>query len=156
MTTISAYLDRDHRHCDDLYVVVESDVGLQHWQAASAHFATFWTLFTRHIDKEERILFPRLDHALGNGYGATVVMRAEHAQMRATLKQMAVAIAAQDAGSFFERASHFRQLLRQHNLKEEGVLYPQADFVLARQTEAILASMRNLDHAARQASGRAA
>ncbi|MRX10147.1 hemerythrin domain-containing protein [Pseudoduganella sp. FT25W] len=147
MHKIATYLDQDHRRCDDQYSMAESDVILRNWEAASDHFGTFLSMFYRHLDKEERILFPRLDHALGNGYGPTVVMRAEHRQMRAMLLEMKIAIDRHDCEAFFGQGDMLRILMRQHSLKEEGILYPQADFVLAKQADAVVASMENIDHA---------
>jgi hemerythrin-like domain-containing protein len=147
MYKISAYLDQDHRHCDEQYAVAESDVTLRNWDAARSSFASFLNMFECHLDKEERVLFPRLDHALGNGYGATVVMRGEHRQIRAVQSQMRLAIERRDSEAFFEHAGQLRELMRQHSLKEEGILYPQADFVLAKQADAIIAVMENLYHA---------
>lgn len=144
MQTIATYLDQDHRRCDDQYAMAESDVILRHWDDASSHFGTFLQMFERHLEKEERVLFPRLDHALGNGYGPTVVMRAEHRQMRELLAEMKTAIARRDSDGFFDHADTLRIMMRQHNLKEEGILYPQADFVLAKQADAVIASMDNM------------
>jgi hemerythrin-like domain-containing protein len=145
MQKIASYLDQDHRRCDDQYATAESDVILRHWEQATSHFGVFMNMFERHLEKEERVLFPRLDHALGNGYGPTVVMRAEHRQMRSMLAEMQIAIQQQDCNAFFDQADTLRILMRQHNLKEEGILYPQADFVLAAQADAVIASMDNLD-----------
>lgn len=147
MYKISAYLDQDHRRCDEQYAVAESDVTLRNWDAARRSFATFLDLFECHLAKEERILFPRLDHALGNGYGATVVMRGEHRQIRALQAQMRLAIERRDRDAFFEHASQLRELMRQHSTKEEGILYPRADFVLVKQADAIIAAMEGINHA---------
>ncbi|MBV7537533.1 hemerythrin domain-containing protein [Duganella sp. sic0402] len=145
MQKIATYLDQDHRRCDDQYAMAESDVILRHWADAGSHFGAFLNLFERHLEKEERVLFPRLDQALGNGYGPTVVMRAEHRQMRGMLAEMKTAITQQDSDAFFDQADTLRILMRQHNLKEEGILYPQADFVLAQQADAVVSSMASLD-----------
>ncbi len=147
MQKIATYLDHDHRLCDDQYTLAESEVILRHWGAAGTRFAAFLDMFHRHLDKEERVLFPRLDHALGNGYGPTVVMRAEHRQMRDMLRHMEIAIARRDCAAFLEQADMLRVLMRQHSLKEEGILYPQADFVLAGQADAVIARMETLHHA---------
>jgi len=147
MYKISAYLEQDHRRCDEQYAVAESEVTLRNWDAARRSFATFLDMFECHLDKEERVLFPRLDHALGNGYGATVVMREEHRQIRAMQAQMRRAIEQRDSDAFFEYAGQLRELMRQHSMKEDGILYPQADFVLVKQADAIIAVMENLYHA---------
>lgn len=146
MYKISAYLDQDHRRCDEQYAVAESDVTLRNWDAARRSFDTFLTMFECHLDKEERVLFPRLDHALGNGYGATVVMRGEHRQIRAMQAQMRLAIERRDSDAFFGHAHRLRELMRQHSMKEDSILYPRADFLLAHQADAIIACMENLYH----------
>ncbi|MRW93502.1 hemerythrin domain-containing protein [Duganella sp. FT80W] len=147
MQKIATYLDQDHRRCDEQYTMAESEVILRHWESAGRQFERFLALFNCHLDKEERVLFPRLDHALGNGYGPTTVMRAEHRQLREMLALMRAAIAQRDTAAYFDQADLLRILMRQHNLKEEGILYPQADFVLIKQADAVIASMKNLDHA---------
>lgn len=147
MQKIATYLDQDHRRCDDQYTMAESEIIMRHWDAASSRFSTFLDMFNRHLDKEERVLFPRLDYALGNGYGPTVVMRAEHRQMRELLGLMQEAITERDSATFFDQADMLRILMRQHNLKEESILYPQADRVLAAQADAVVVAMDELDHA---------
>jgi len=146
MYKISTYLDQDHRRCDEQFAVAESDVNLRNWDAALKNFGIFISMFTCHLDKEERVLFPRLDHALGNGYGSSIVMRAEHRQMRSMVSHMQAAIANHDYDAFHELASNMRELARQHHRKEERILHPQADFLLVRQADAIIAIMENLYH----------
>lgn len=146
MYKISTYLDQDHRRCDEQYAVAESDVNLRNWDAARKHFDLFVSMFECHLDKEERVLFPRLDHALGNGYGSSVVMREEHRQMRIMVAQLQSAIARQDYDAFHEQSGNLRALTRQHQLKEERLLHPQADFLLVKQADAIIAVMENLYH----------
>ncbi|MYM33437.1 hemerythrin domain-containing protein [Duganella sp. FT50W] len=145
MQKIASYLDQDHRRCDDQYAVAESDVILRHWDDATSHFSVFLQMFELHLEKEERVLFPRLDHALGNGYGPTTVMRGEHRQMRELLTDMKSAITRQDSDTFFDHADTLRIMMRQHNLKEEGILYPQADHVLAAQADDVVASMEQME-----------
>lgn len=144
MYKISTYLDQDHRRCDEQYAVAESDITLRHWEAARRSFGIFLGMFECHLDKEERVLFPRLDHALGNGYGATLVMRSEHRQMRAMLAQMQRAIEHRNHEAYHDHADELRALMRQHSVKEEGILYPQADHVLAGQADDIIAVMEHL------------
>jgi hemerythrin-like domain-containing protein len=147
MHKIATYLDQDHRRCDDRYALAEAAVAGRDWDAANGHFSSFLQLFARHLDKEERVLFPRLDRAMGNAYGPTAVMRAEHGHMRALLQHMRGAIAQRDCGDFFDQADALRLLMRQHNLKEEAVLYPQADRVLHDEADDIVHGMRLLDEA---------
>ena len=145
MQTIAAYLHQDHLHCDQHYDLAETQASCGDWDGARRHFSDFLALFGRHLDKEERVLFPRLDHALGNAYGPTHVMRAEHRHMRDTLAQMEQALARRSSAEFFDHADTLRILMRQHNLKEEGILYPQADQVLQQQAAAVVDGMKALD-----------
>ncbi|MTV41614.1 hemerythrin domain-containing protein [Duganella radicis] len=146
MYKISTYLDQEHRRCDAQYAMAESDVNLGKWDAARKNFGIFIGMFEGHLDKEERVLFPRLDHALGNGYGPSVVMREEHRQMRIMIVQIEAAIARHDYDAYHEQSSNLRALVRQHHLKEERLLHPQADFLLIKQADAIIAAMENLYH----------
>jgi hemerythrin-like domain-containing protein len=151
MHKIATYLDQDHRRCDDCYALAEAAVAHRDWDAAGIHFTGFLSLFACHLDKEERVLFPRLDRAMGNAYGPTAVMRAEHGHMRGLLEHMRGAIAQRDCGDFFDQADALRVLMRQHNLKEEGVLYPQADRVLHAEADAVVSDMAQLDDARAEA-----
>jgi hemerythrin-like domain-containing protein len=148
MQAIAAYLDQDHRRCDDMYNLAEAKVASRDWHAAAGHFASFLQLFGQHLDKEERVLFPQLDRAIGNACGPTSVMRFEHKHMRSILHDMQEALDLRDHESFFDHADALRMLMRQHNLKEEGILYPMADRALQDQADAVIASMQQLDHLA--------
>jgi iron-sulfur cluster repair protein YtfE (RIC family) len=147
MDTITAYLDQDHRRCDEQYALAVASVAGGDWERAGSDFATFLAMFHLHLEREERVLFPRLDRAMGNAYGPTAVMRAEHGHMRGILEDMRDAIACRDAGEFFDLADALRVLMGQHNLKEESILYPQADRVLQQHAAAIVADMRELGQA---------
>lgn len=64
--------------------------------------------------------------------------------MREIVARMQEAIAEHDAGDFFDQADAMRILMHQHNLKEEGILYPQADRLLHEQVNAVLSAMDEL------------
>jgi hypothetical protein len=57
-------------------------------------------------------------------------MRIEHEQMRALLGEMAAATAAKDANQYLGLSDTLLVLMQQHNMKEEGMLYPMMDQVL--------------------------
>lgn len=145
MNAISLYLEHDHRRCDDQYTMAEAEVARRQWDSARIEFNRFVTLFDRHLDKEERVLFPQLDRMLGNAAGPTSVMRTEHGYLRAIVGRMAQALATRDSNSFFDEADALRMLMRQHNLKEEAVLYPMADRLLHLRADEIKAKMDALD-----------
>jgi hemerythrin-like domain-containing protein len=91
-----------------------------------------------HHGKEEDLLFPLLEKkGLPKFGGPTGVMRAEHEQGRALIKQMAEAAQAyQDrtAGSaarWAEAARSYAALLHTHIDKENNVLFKMADHLLS-------------------------
>jgi hemerythrin-like domain-containing protein len=126
----SALFTEDHHRCDALWAELESageskDRALELWRA-------FDLAMRRHFAMEEEVLFPAIEQATGmHGPGPTMVMRNEHAQMRAMLDQMAEAASAGDIGSLLDHGDTLLMLIQQHNLKEEGILYRLADDALA-------------------------
>lgn len=127
MSTICLYMEREHQSCDEQYMLAESYVVQDDWDRAAREFSQFHMLFELHLRREEQVLFPHLDRASGQAAGPTSVMRAEHGHMRAVVDQMSAAVTAHASDDFFDHADTLRMLMRQHNLKEEGVLYPMAD-----------------------------
>lgn len=157
MNAIAHYLEQDHQHCDDLYLQAETDIAEDRLAEGAAAFQRFMLAFERHLAREEQLLFPALEQHLGSSSGPTVVMRNEHQQMRAILHQMLGALEHRDSDSFFDYADHLRMLMRQHNLKEENVLYPMADRLLAGSSATMLQQWMQADLAAQPlASGVAA
>ena len=88
----------------------------------------------RHLAIEEEILFPAFDSLSGmGGGGPTAMMRMEHQQMRGLLDQIAVAMESGDAQEALDIGDTLLMLIQQHNVKEEGMLYPMAENMLASQ-----------------------
>jgi iron-sulfur cluster repair protein YtfE (RIC family) len=145
MHTIAHYLHQEHVRCDGEYNLAETQASCGDWEGARRHFDAFLVLFENHLAKEERVLFPRMERAVGNAYGPTLVMRSEHGHMREIVARMQEAIAEHEAGDFFDQADAMRILMHQHNLKEEGILYPQADRLLYEQVNAVLSAMDELE-----------
>lgn len=146
MRTIASYLDREHRLCDEQFELAEANVSSGNWEQADRQFSFFLDLFHHHLAKEEQVLFPCLERAVGNAYGPTLVMRSEHNHMRNLLAQMKTALNRRSSAEFYDHSDMLRLLMQQHNLKEERILYPQADQVLERDAEAIIAGMEALQN----------
>lgn len=122
----------DHRDCDALWAELE--------QAPAERQLELWRAFDkalrRHFAMEEEVLFPAIENATGmHGPGPTMVMRMEHGQMRALLDQMEGAAASGDMDSVIDQGDTLLMLIQQHNVKEEGMLYPLADQALEPQWE---------------------
>lgn len=86
-----------------------------------------------HHGKEEGILFPALVSAGLPAQGGPVgVMLDEHVQGRHWIAQMESSLSPQfDPGRFVQAASAYRELLQAHIQKENEVLFPMAERLLA-------------------------
>lgn len=130
MNEIADYLTEDHDHCDTLFAEAENAVAAGDWARAEAGFAAFRHDVLRHFAREETLLFPAFEARTGMIGGPTQVMRDEHDQMRGALEGMAAALADHDARGFLGLSETLLMLMRQHNMKEERILYPMADQAL--------------------------
>jgi hemerythrin-like domain-containing protein len=144
MHDISQYLTADHHHCDDLFADAENAVANDDWRTAKTQFKAFEAATLLHLTREENILFPAFEARTGISHGPTTIMRSEHVEIRETLQAMELAIAEQDADAYLGLAETMLMLLRQHNMKEEQILYPMADQTLADNASAMVREMAAL------------
>jgi hemerythrin-like domain-containing protein len=144
MTTISQYLGDDHNACDDLFAAAENAVAVKDWARARAHFDTFTAGMRRHFSREEDILFPAFEARTGMSGGPTFVMRGEHQQMNHLLAEMRDALERSDSTAYLGLSETLLMLMRQHNVKEENILYPMADQALAGEQVDLVARMEPL------------
>ncbi|MEJ5210382.1 MAG: hemerythrin domain-containing protein [Burkholderiales bacterium] len=142
METIRGYLGADHARCDEAFAQAEAAVAGGDWERAAAHFAGFHAAMARHLAMEEEVLFPAFEAATGNSSGPSRVMRAEHEDMRELLAAMGEALARRDREAYAGAAETLLVLMEQHNLKEEQILYPMCDRLLARESADLLARMQ--------------
>ena len=131
MESFLAYLSTDHQRCDDLFAEAEAAAGRRDWAGAVDKFQAFRAAMLRHLEAEESLLFPAFEARLGHTGGPTRVMCNEHAQMRDLLDSMADSVAARDEAEYQGLAETLLWLMRQHNVKEEQILYPMSDQMLA-------------------------
>jgi hemerythrin-like domain-containing protein len=99
-----------------------------------------------HHGKEEDLLFARMQEAgIPKEGGPIGVMLAEHTVGRGHVRALSEAVASYRAGDpaaaarIAEHARGYAALLTQHIAKEDHVLYPMADRVLAAEVQAALA-----------------
>jgi hemerythrin-like domain-containing protein len=145
MTTVLEFLGNDHRACDDLFAAAETAAAQGRWDDARELFARFDAAMVRHLVMEEEVLFPAFEARTGMRSGPTEVMRMEHAQMRDLLRDMADAVATQDQGRFLGLSETLNMLMQQHNLKEENMLYPMSDQVLAGERDDLVRAMEAVE-----------
>lgn len=140
--TISSYYAVDHDEIDQLLERFRaSKMGDR--PAALVMYREFKTRLERHIGWEEDILFPLFEQLTGMAEnGPTVVMRAEHRQIRSFLDSIGATLQQGDA-SIDADESALLEVLAAHNFKEENILYPMIDRqVSAADREAVFARMR--------------
>ncbi len=120
-------MTQHHRTCDEILADAESPLAEGNW----SEFSTLWQSFTKellhHLAMEEETLFPAFEQATGMTQGPTQVMRAEHAQMRNYIEQMADVINEQQQERAMGLIESLMLLIQQHNMKEEQILYPMCD-----------------------------
>lgn len=142
MTTITDFMSKDHRSCDELLVAVEHAVAKLSWEQARRAFLPFRTSMLQHFAAEESILFQAFERGTGMYRGPTQVMRAEHAQMRQLLAAVESALAEEEADDYAGNAETLLIMMQQHNVKEENVLYPMCDQHLAAQVAVLLPDLQ--------------
>ena len=129
---LAAFFEQDHRDCDARWVDVEELLDTLDVDAARVAWQKFDAGMRRHIAMEEEVLFPALESAARmDGSGPTAMMRMEHQQMRGLLDQIESAMESGEAEQALDIGDTLLMLVQQHNIKEEGMLYPMAENVLA-------------------------
>jgi len=126
-STVTEYLGADHERLDAIVLEVEKLVQSGLVSDGAAAFARFAEGLDRHIRAEEEILFPAFEEATGMTSGPTVVMRAEHAELRRLLPEVSSALGGGDAQAALGALRRLMGLLSEHNMKEESILYPMTD-----------------------------
>lgn len=129
---LTAFFEQDHRDCEARWADVEELLDTEDMDAAGPAWQKFDAGLRRHLAMEEEVLFPAFEAVSGMGdEGSTAVMRIEHQQMRGLLGQIGAAMEAGDAEQAMDAGDALLMLIQQHNIKEEGTLYPMAENMLA-------------------------
>ncbi|MES2017616.1 MAG: hemerythrin domain-containing protein [Pseudomonadota bacterium] len=135
METIGSYLEQDHAHCDALLRQALHS-------ARRTDMAAFQHALERHLLIEERILFTAFENAIGRANSPTLAMRSEHLRIRAVAQRLCDTVAAGDKLTFVKHAEALLLVLHQHSEREEGVLYPMIERVLARSSADLVGAMQ--------------
>ncbi len=143
MSSIKEYLTGDHRRCDELFAIMEDKAATSIEDAKEA-VGEFIKETERHFQLEERIMFPKFEQKTGMVQGPTAVMRHEHSQMRALMKQMQESIEVNNKDRFFGTCETMMILMQQHNMKEEQMLYTIAQQHLSAQSQLIVEMMESM------------
>lgn len=144
MQLISDYMNKDHRHCDAAFARAEDRAAAGDWTGLERDGGTFLREMDRHIEIEEKLLFPAFEETTDMASGPTATMRMEHEHMRGLFEEMRAAIEAKDAEEYRGNAETLLILLQQHNMKEESMMYPMLDQALGEDARSLLAQMESI------------
>lgn len=144
MQLISDYMNKDHRHCDAAFALAGEKAAAGDCTGLARDGATFLRKIERHIEIEEELLFPAFEETTGMTTGPTETMCMEHEQMRGMFAQMRAAIEAKDAKQYLGVAETLLNLLQQHNMKEESMMYPMLDQALGERARGLLIQLESL------------
>ena len=129
---LAAFFEQDHRDCDARWADVEELLDTSDIDAARPAWEKYDSSMRRHLAMEEEVLFPAFEAKSGmGGGGPTAMMTMEHQQMRGLLDQIGEAMEAGDAQEAMDIGDTLLMMAQQHNVKEEGMLYPMAENILA-------------------------
>lgn len=125
--TISGILAIEHRKIDEQFERFGESVAAG--QPAPQFFQEAVASLYRHIEIEERFLLPEIEAA--GLVGPASVMRYEHEEIRRLTADVQVLLGKQAECVIVQSLLHgLLVFLREHNYKEEHVLYPAADRLL--------------------------
>jgi len=144
MNSVRDYLGDDHFRCDDLFALAEQHVADCDWSKARVSHDAFIHAMEHHFAMEESVLFPAFEEASGSDMGPAAVMRHEHGQMRQLFAAMEEALKHQSADDYLGNSETLLILMRQHNAKEEQILYPMSDRMLAPRIPELLKQMDSI------------
>jgi iron-sulfur cluster repair protein YtfE (RIC family) len=123
---VTRCLEVDHDRLDKVLLRAESAAIEGRFPQAYEHFAVFAAGLVRHMDAEEKVLFPALEEIEPRAEGPVSVMCEEHDDFRRWLEVTTSHLAAAHPG-WRDALEKLKQGLAMHNVKEERVLYPMAD-----------------------------
>ena len=144
MKTLLEFMQIHHGQCDQLYADGENSLLDEQMEEGVGQITTFLSEMERHFLMEETVLFPTFEDISGMRQGPTQVMRMEHQQIRNLQARLSDAVTRMDRDEILEVGETLLILMQQHNMKEEGILYPMVDQHLAPYREELMDRMNNV------------
>ncbi len=139
---LAGFFTQDHRDCDASWAQLEEQLEDADEATAQALWQAFDSSMRRHFAMEEDVLFPAFESRSGmGGGGPTAMMRMEHQQMLGLLDQMGAAMASGQTDEVLDLGDTLLMVIQQHNVKEEGMLYPMAENMLAGEWASLAAQL---------------
>ncbi len=136
---VAEALGWDHDRLEDLEKKAFEERGAGRFAEAAAVYGAFARGLRRHIGFEEDLLFPEFERRAGipAEAGPTAVMRAEHRTIEGLIGEIERGIG--DPATDVEGARRsLHQVLGDHNMKEERILYPGTDRLMTEDERDVL------------------
>jgi len=127
MNSIKQLMSEDHHHCDELLIEAENMALKINWSEAEAALNNFINTTLNHFKHEENTLFPAFENATGMSSGPTEMMRHEHEQIRQLIRELKQSLEDRNKDAYLSASETLLIFIRQHNMKEEQVLYPMIE-----------------------------
>lgn len=128
---VTEYLSWDHDRLDATLATGLAAAAGGDWEQANACVQAFRLGLLRHIDIEEKMLFPAFEERTGMRHGGpTQVMRMEHEGIQECVAGIVSSAERHDADELMRWHANLLGVLVEHNMKEEQILYPGIDRVL--------------------------
>ena len=75
MSTISSFLTKDHRACDEEFANLENAVASDNWEESAIKLNKFITDLLHHFDMEEKVMFPTFEEVTGMTQGPKYLLK---------------------------------------------------------------------------------
>lgn len=138
--TLEAALEQEHREVDA--GLEEFADGLAKGEARTVPLAAAIAALRRHIYLEEELLFPPLQKT--GLVAAIFAMLREHGEIWKSMDKLEAQVSAGgDDASKLEASKMLAEQIEAHNVKEERIVYPQADSLTPEAREALAAFMKS-------------
>lgn len=127
MNNVFTHFSHDHERLDKIFEQFKASINSESLDEAKLLWGDFNQGLRAHISWEEDHLFPLFEQHTGAvDTGPTAVMRREHAAIEVLLSVLKENLDKRDV-DLLGRCHELEALLKQHNIKEERVLYPAID-----------------------------
>jgi iron-sulfur cluster repair protein YtfE (RIC family) len=134
--SIARLMTSDHQRCDHLLAACEQTASSGDWTGLEQQTTAFSNALLGRFDMEKHVLFPELVAVGPRASGPTGMATLEHEQMRALVQELDAAAASLGI------LETLHMIIRQHNAKEHGILYPMAEEGPGSQSREILNRLR--------------
>lgn len=128
--SITQIMSQHHGECDEIFFNLESSFEAKDWDSIQKAVPHFVLEMKKHFSIEEDILFPAYEQAGVITGGPINVMRMEHVQMRHLFQHLLDAMEKREQRDLTGTWETIQIMMQQHNMKEEGLVYPMIDQTL--------------------------